>query len=115
MKMQFTILATILSLAATGLGYGNVTVTLCNDFHGGKPCELHNAVPGTCNNVDANLYHYITSVQIAQEHDFCHFYSGANCTGSDIVVYYPGNADLEVNYSFDNQILSYLCEIDSFH
>lgn len=46
--MQFTILATVLGFAATGFGYGNVTVTLCNDFHGGKPCELHNVVPQTC-------------------------------------------------------------------
>lgn len=30
-----------------------ILVTLCNDFHGGKPCETHDVWPGQCSKLHA--------------------------------------------------------------
>lgn len=57
--MKNTIVATLLGLAATSLAASfveraantsssSIQLTLCNDFHGGKPCETNTVKPGVC-------------------------------------------------------------------
>lgn len=61
-KMKHSVLTTLLALAAISLAVAvphddpstlakksnGIIVTLCNDFHGGKPCETHNVKPRQC-------------------------------------------------------------------
>lgn len=60
--MQCSILATLLGLAVTSIAVAvpddastlskkaatGIIVRLCNDFHGGKPCETHDVKPRQC-------------------------------------------------------------------
>lgn len=58
--MQYSVLTTIVGLVAASVAMAApsdsslekkgspIVVTLCNDFHGGKPCETHNVYPGQC-------------------------------------------------------------------
>lgn len=145
--MKSSILATFLSLAAASSAVAvpdeaftsakrtdGIEVILCNDFHGGKPCEMHIVYPGQCSeslnavlwrfeseysqgshnigNVDANLYKYVSSVKIAQPNEYCTFYNEKNCQGENVCIYYPGDVDLAVGDNFDNEVVSYQCAFD---